>query len=67
MDWIFASVHDTREQKHIGKVAQTTRRVGNICMQWIKQHAPITVDWLVTQASKVMARTGNESTPKNRY
>ena len=29
-------------------------------MQWIKQHAPITVDWLITLASKVMARTGNE-------
>ena len=36
-------------------------------MQWIKQHALITVDWLVTQASKVMARTGNELTPKNGY
>lgn len=29
-------------------------------MQWIKQHAPITVDWLIMLASKVMARTGNE-------
>ena len=29
-------------------------------MQWIKRHEPITVDWLITLASKVMARTGNE-------
>lgn len=29
-------------------------------MQWIKQHAPITIEWLVTLASKVMARTGGE-------
>ena len=28
--------------------------------QWIMQHEPITVDWLVTLASKVMARTGSE-------
>ena len=28
--------------------------------EWIKQHAPITVDWLVLLASKVMARTGSE-------
>lgn len=27
---------------------------------WIKQHEPITVDWLVLLASKVMARTGSE-------
>ncbi len=29
-------------------------------MQWIKGHKPITVDWLVTLASKVMAHTGSE-------
>ena len=29
-------------------------------MQWIKQHAPVTVEWLITLASKVMARTGSE-------
>ena len=29
-------------------------------MQWIKRHEPITVDWLITLASKVMARTGSE-------
>ena len=29
-------------------------------MQWIRQHAPITTDWLIKLASKVMARTGNE-------
>lgn len=29
-------------------------------MQWIKCHEPITVDWLITLASKVMARTGSE-------
>lgn len=28
--------------------------------EWIKQHEPITVDWLVTLASKVMAQTGSE-------
>lgn len=28
--------------------------------EWIKQHKPITVDWLITLASKVMARTGSE-------
>ena len=28
--------------------------------EWIKQHDPITVDWLVLLASKVMARTGSE-------
>lgn len=28
--------------------------------QWILRHEPITVDWLVTLASKVMARTGGE-------
>ncbi len=28
--------------------------------EWIKQHQPITVDWLITLASKVMARTGSE-------
>ena len=27
---------------------------------WIKQHEPITTDWLVLLASKVMARTGSE-------
>lgn len=29
-------------------------------MQWIKRHEPITVDWLITLTSKVMARTGSE-------
>lgn len=29
-------------------------------MEWIKQHKPITTEWLVTLASKVMARTGGE-------
>ena len=29
-------------------------------MQWIRKHYPITVEWLVTLASKVMARTGSE-------
>ena len=28
--------------------------------EWIKRHKPITVDWLITLASKVMARTGSE-------
>ncbi|MCR5822120.1 MAG: Fic family protein [Bacteroidales bacterium] len=28
--------------------------------EWIKQHQPITVDWLILLASKVMARTGSE-------
>ncbi len=28
--------------------------------EWIKMHKPITVDWLVLLASKVMARTGSE-------
>ena len=28
--------------------------------EWIKLHEPITVDWLVLLASKVMARTGSE-------
>lgn len=28
--------------------------------EWIKEHKPITVDWLVLLASKVMARTGSE-------
>ncbi len=28
--------------------------------EWIKQHKPITVDWLITLAAKVMARTGSE-------
>lgn len=28
--------------------------------EWIMRHEPITVDWLITLASKVMARTGNE-------
>ena len=31
--------------------------------EWIKQHDPITVDWLVLLASKVMARTGSEYHP----
>ncbi|MBO7497193.1 MAG: Fic family protein [Salinivirgaceae bacterium] len=29
-------------------------------IQWIKLHNPITIDWLVTLAAKVMARTGSE-------
>jgi len=29
-------------------------------MQWIVRHEPITVEWLVLLASKVMARTGSE-------
>jgi len=28
--------------------------------EWIMKHNPITVDWLITLASKVMARTGSE-------
>lgn len=28
--------------------------------QWIQRHEPITVDWLITLAGKVMARTGSE-------
>lgn len=28
--------------------------------EWIKQHQPITVDWLILLASKVMARTGSK-------
>lgn len=28
--------------------------------EWIRQHEPITVDWLILLASKVMARTGTE-------
>jgi len=28
--------------------------------EWIQQHLPITVDWLIFLASKVMARTGSE-------
>ena len=28
--------------------------------EWIMQHKPITVDWLIILASKVMARTGSE-------
>ena len=28
--------------------------------EWIKQHQPITVEWLILLASKVMARTGSE-------
>jgi Fic family protein len=28
--------------------------------EWIKQHEPITTDWLILLASKVMARTGSE-------
>jgi Fic family protein len=28
--------------------------------EWIMKHKPITVDWLITLASKVMARTGSE-------
>ena len=29
-------------------------------MTWIRSHAPITTEWLITLASKVMARTGSE-------
>ena len=29
-------------------------------MQWIRKHEPITVEWLIALASKVMARTGSE-------
>lgn len=29
-------------------------------MQWIRSHKPITVEWLISLASKVMARTGGE-------
>ena len=29
-------------------------------MKWIKHHEAITVNWLITLASKVMARTGSE-------
>ncbi len=29
-------------------------------MQWIRGHAPITVEWLISLASKIMARTGSE-------
>lgn len=29
-------------------------------MKWIKRHEPITVDWLISLAAKVMARTGSE-------
>ena len=29
-------------------------------MKWIKKHEAITVNWLITLASKVMARTGSE-------
>ncbi len=28
--------------------------------RWIMQHEPITIDWLITLAGKVMARTGSE-------
>ena len=28
--------------------------------EWVKRHEPITVDWLITLASKVMAHTGSE-------
>jgi Fic family protein len=28
--------------------------------EWIKRHKPITVEWLITLAAKVMARTGSE-------
>ena len=28
--------------------------------EWIRQHEPITIDWLILFASKVMARTGSE-------
>ncbi|MBO7499101.1 MAG: Fic family protein [Bacteroidaceae bacterium] len=29
-------------------------------MKWIKQHKPVTVEWLILLASKVMARTGSD-------
>ena len=29
-------------------------------MEWIKSHAPVTTEWLITLAAKVMARTGSE-------
>jgi Fic family protein len=29
-------------------------------IKWIRQHAPVTTEWLITLASKVMARTGSE-------
>jgi hypothetical protein len=29
-------------------------------IRWIKRHEPITVEWLIKLASKVMARTGSE-------
>lgn len=29
-------------------------------MDWIRAHKPITIEWLITLASKVMARTGSE-------
>ncbi len=29
-------------------------------MKWIKEHKPITTEWLITLASKVMAHTGSE-------
>ncbi|MCQ2196828.1 MAG: Fic family protein [Bacteroidaceae bacterium] len=29
-------------------------------MEWIRAHKPITTEWLITLASKVMARTGSE-------
>ena len=28
--------------------------------EWVKRHEPITIDWLILLASKVMARTGSE-------
>ena len=31
--------------------------------EWIKKHEPITIEWLVLLASKVMARTGSEYHP----
>ena len=31
--------------------------------EWIRRHEPITVDWLIVLASKVMARTGSEYHP----
>ena len=31
--------------------------------EWIKQHEPITTDWLILLTSKVMARTGSEYHP----
>jgi len=34
--------------------------------EWIKLHKPITVDWLVLLASKVMARTGSEYLKKTK-